>query len=68
MGYTSNLNVSWTIHTEPHYQIEIEFLVVDFIPLRSHLESFYLNRDYINVETGKYTLNVLEITTKLAQI
>lgn len=56
LGYTPNLNISWTIHTEPHYHIEIEFLAVDFVPTRTLYERFYYNRDYVIVETGKYAL------------
>lgn len=53
-GYAPNLNVSWTIHTEPHYHIEIEFLDVDLYPIHSSSEIDF--SDYIIVETGKNTI------------
>lgn len=49
-GYAHNLHVVWTIHTEPHYHIEIEFIDVDLLQI--HSSSLIYFKDYIDVETG----------------
>ncbi|KAL5234243.1 hypothetical protein ACI65C_001653 [Semiaphis heraclei] len=48
-GYEPNLNVTWTIHSEPHYHIEIEILDVDLYPIHSSSEFYF--KDYFNIET-----------------
>ncbi|XP_022177373.1 cubilin-like [Myzus persicae] len=48
-GYEPNLNVTWTIHSEPHYHIEIEILDVDLYPIHSSTEFYF--KDYLNIET-----------------
>ncbi|KAF0762933.1 cubilin, partial [Aphis craccivora] len=48
-GYEPNINVTWTIHSEPHYHIEIDILDVDLYPVHSSTEFYF--KDYINVET-----------------
>ncbi|XP_029345463.1 cubilin isoform X3 [Acyrthosiphon pisum] len=48
-GYEPYLNVTWILHTESHYHIDIEIIDIDFYPIRS---SSNTNRgDYLNVET-----------------
>jgi len=54
LGCASFLNVSWTINTEPHFHIEIKFIVVDLTVNRANYSSFYTMGDYVIVETGKY--------------
>lgn len=49
-GYEHNLNVTWTIHSEPHYHIEIDILDVDLYPIHSSSEFYF--KDYFNIETG----------------
>lgn len=49
-GYAPNLNLTWTIHSEPHYHIDVEFLEVNLNPISSSSETF--NNDHITVETG----------------
>jgi len=51
-GYAPNLNVVWTIHTEPLHHIEIEFTDIDLYPIQSSSVSSL--KDYIVVETSKY--------------
>uniref|UniRef100_A0A2H8TEF1 Cubilin n=1 Tax=Melanaphis sacchari TaxID=742174 RepID=A0A2H8TEF1_9HEMI len=48
-GYKPNINVTWIIHTEPHYHIEIDILDVDLHPIHSSTEFYF--KDYVNVET-----------------
>ncbi|VVC39263.1 EGF-like, conserved site,EGF-like calcium-binding domain,CUB domain,EGF domain,EGF-like calcium- [Cinara cedri] len=48
-GYSSNLNITWTIHTDSYNHIEVEFIEVDLCPV--HLNSFRNFGDYIMVET-----------------
>lgn len=50
-GYEPNLNVTWILHTESHYHIDIELIDIDFYPVRSSLNIFYYG-DYLKVETG----------------
>jgi len=49
-GYEPNLNVTWILHTEPHYHIDIELIDIDFYPIRSSSNTHH--GDYLNVETG----------------
>jgi len=49
-GYASNLNVTWILHTEPYYHIDIEIIDIDFYPIRSSLNMFH--GDYLDVVTG----------------
>lgn len=53
-GYGPNTNVTWTIHTEPQYHIEIDILDVDLYPVHSSTEFYF--KDYINIETGNIAL------------
>lgn len=53
-GYEPNLNITWVIHTEPHYHIELEIKDVDLYPIHSSSEIFF--KDYINIKTGNKTL------------
>ncbi|CAI6368736.1 unnamed protein product [Macrosiphum euphorbiae] len=48
-GYKPNLNVTWILHTESHYHIDIELIDIDFYPIRSSLITHH--GDYLNVET-----------------
>jgi len=54
-GYEPNINVTWTIHSEPHYHIEIDILDVDLYPVHSSTEFYF--KDYINVETGNIAIS-----------
>lgn len=49
-GYAPNLNVTWILHTEPHYHIHIEIDDIDFYPIRSSSNT-YLG-DYLNIITS----------------
>lgn len=49
-GYAPNLNVTWVLHTESHYHINIELIDIDFYPIRSSLNMYY--GDYLEVLTG----------------
>jgi len=49
-GYKPNLNITWILHTESHYHIDIELIDIDFYPIRS--SSITHQGDYLNVETG----------------
>lgn len=49
-GYEPNLNLTWTIHSEPHYHIEVEFIDVNLYPISSSSGTY--NKDHITVETG----------------
>lgn len=50
-GYSPNLNVTWTIHTDSYHHIEVEFDDVNLSPTQSHSENSV--GDYVIVETGK---------------
>lgn len=50
-SYASNLNVTWTIHTDPQHHIEIDFLYLDLFSMETFIDHF--SYDYINVKTGK---------------
>jgi len=49
-GYEPNLNITWIIHTESHYHINIELIDIDFYPIRSSSNKYH--GDYLAVETG----------------
>lgn len=53
-GYSPNLNISWTIHTDSHNHIEVVFLDVDLFFIKYFQGSCY--KDYIRVETGNAIL------------
>ncbi|XP_029345465.1 cubilin isoform X2 [Acyrthosiphon pisum] len=48
-GYEPNLNVTWMLHTESHYHIDIEIIDLDFYPIHLSLDRHY--GDYLNIET-----------------
>jgi len=56
-GYASNLNVTWVVHTESHYHIDIEIIDIDFYPIRS--SSIAYSGDYLDVVSG--TVNYFTI-------
>jgi len=58
-GYEPNLNITWIIHTESHYHINIELIDIDFYPIRSSSNMYH--GDYLAVETGiiKVLLTIL---------
>lgn len=49
-GYAPSLNVSWTIHTEPHNHIEINFIDIDLFAIHSSSKNNFM--DYVIVETS----------------
>lgn len=49
-GYSSNLRVSWTLHTDQYHHIEVKFLDVDLNHIHSLFERMF--GDFIIVETG----------------
>lgn len=48
-GYSKNLHVSWTLHTDQYHHVEVKFLDVDLNHIYSIFEKF---NDFVKVETG----------------
>ncbi|VVC39264.1 EGF-like, conserved site,EGF-like calcium-binding domain,CUB domain,EGF domain,EGF-like calcium- [Cinara cedri] len=48
-GYSNDLHVNWTIHTDQYHHIEVKFLDVDLSHMRLNVERIF--GDYITVKT-----------------
>ncbi|XP_050535178.1 cubilin [Daktulosphaira vitifoliae] len=50
-GYAPNLNVTWTIHTDPLNHIEIDFISIDLFSTLFTVNYYSCYKDYVNIET-----------------